>query len=187
MTKYVGIVRSGDITTLAFIARAEGWLVHATSQWRFISGSDVGFWLPSGTVVGWANVTRYGVSLVAMHDAPDQEAILDRIKGPLGLADLPETAARWRAAEDPSDRLEALHALIAMHMVLGEDPEPSIEAALREALGDPHPVLRLSALRALQFVPAKKALDLLGDRDDPENPGLARWRQAFAEAAAADD
>jgi hypothetical protein len=70
-----------------------------------------------------------------------------------------------------------------MHMVLGGDPEPSIEAAIREALDDPHPVLRLSALRALQFVPARRAADILGDREDPENPGLDRWRQAFIEAA----
>jgi hypothetical protein len=183
MTTYVGIVRSGDFKTFAAIAEAQGWIVHATSLWRFVGGSDVGFWLPSGTVAGWADVTRYGVSLVALHDTPDRDAILELLQAPLGLADLPATAARWRAAETPSDKLSALHALIAMHMVLGGDPEPSIEAAIREALDDPHPVLRLSALRALQFVPARRAADILGDREDPENPGLDRWRQAFIEAA----
>jgi hypothetical protein len=73
-----------------------------------------------------------------------------------------------------------------MHMVLGGDPEPLIADVLLEALGDAHPVIRLSALRALQFVPARRALEILGDREDPENPGIERWRQAFIEAASGD-
>ena len=185
MTKYVGLVRSGNFETLAAIAQAEGWIVHATSLWRFVGGSDAGFWLPSGTVVGWADITRFGVALVALPDTPDRGAILDQIQKPLGLADLSATVHRWRASETPRERLDALHALTAMHMVLGGEPDVLIADVLREALGDPHPVLRLSALRALQFVPAKSALELLGDREDPENPGIERWRQAFLEAAAA--
>lgn len=183
MTKYVGLVRSGNFETLAAIARTNGWIVHAASLWRFVGGSDAGFGLPSGTVVGWADITRLGVALVALHDTPDRSAILERIQEPLNLADLTATAARWRAAETPRDRLDALHALTAMHMVLGGEPEESIAEALREAIGDPHPVLRLSALRALQFVPARRAVEILGDREDPENPGMERWRQAFIEAA----
>jgi hypothetical protein len=186
MTKYVGLVRSGNFETLAAIAQAEGWIVHATSLWRFVGGSDAGFWLPSGTVVGWADITRFGVALVALHDTPDRAAILERIQGPLGLADIAATAARWRAAETPRERLDALHALTAKHMVLGGDPEPLIADVLIEALGDPHPVIRLSALRALQFVPARRALEILGDREDPENPGIERWRQAFIDAASGD-
>jgi hypothetical protein len=48
---------------------------------------------------------------------------------------------------------------------------------------DGSPLVRLSAVRATAILLCASAFALLDGRDDPENPGLAQWRDHYRSAS----
>jgi hypothetical protein len=60
---------------------------------------------------------------------------------------------------------------------------PAFERAVRRALDDESPVVRLAGIRATSILLVANGLALLEGRDDLENSGLAVWRDHYRGAS----
>ena len=106
-------------------------------------------------------------------------------KGPvLSLFDGAAMYRAWQEALNTADaaaQLEAFLDFAAWAAICDASESTTMRTPVfQAALDSADPVLRLAALRNLYVFTPDRAAVLLAGREDPENPGMAMWRQHYA-------
>jgi hypothetical protein len=121
--------------------------------------------------------TPFGRFVVAVED--DREGLVDRITRSVPVEDVARLSRKAEEATTVEEKLDALLSLASMPGVVGGIPPSGLERAVRRALDDASPLVRLTAMRATSVLPAATAFSVLDGRDDPENPALEEWREHY--------
>jgi hypothetical protein len=174
------IARRGTRADFEARVRELGGLLEVPPVWLFVRGAQTSWILPTGTYVSWIDQTRYGLSLAGVGEGALHDDVFDHLASLFELEELDAVVARFGGAETPLARLDALHGALALHLVIDAPFDPRVEAVLRAALDDRDPVVRLAAIRGLQYVPKEAGWALVEGRVDPENPALERFQQVLA-------
>lgn len=149
--------------------------------WRFHGGTTQQFVTPRGSSLYFADVTSFGHLVVSVED--DRDGLVEHVQAIAGIEPVAEVARRSERAADVPARLHALFALAAAQGMARGTALPELEAAVKRALDDPSPIVRLAGIRSVAILPAASAFALLDGRDDPENPDLPDWRSHFQKLA----
>lgn len=151
--------------------------------WQFHGGKSYTFDTAHGAQLIVIQQTVFGCLVIAVVD--DREGLAARIEEDCALRGIPleDVAAltrRFDGAATDRDRVQALLALTAAQAAAGPTVLPALDAAIRRALDDRNPVVRLTAIRATALLPETAvAHALLATRTDPDNPGLTDWRDHY--------
>lgn len=156
--------------------------------WQFHGGKSWAFETSQGAELAVVQQTMFGCFVLSVEN--DREGLVARIEEDCALRAIPvenvgALARRFNVATSDGDRLSALFALAAAQSVAGGVALPALEAALRRALDDANPVVRLAAVRATAALPPAAGLALLDGRSDGDNPGLIEWREHYRALVAA--
>lgn len=181
--RFIAILDPSRLGDLPDLAASRGWLPTGPWPWRFLDGWTRGWTTPGGATVHVVERTVFETCLLSVCD--DREGLAAELVRLLRAEGLEALGRRWEAARTDEEKVRALLDLGGAQSMGDGKVLPQFEAAVRAALGDAHPVVRLAAIRALGMAPAHLGLELLRGREDPDNPGLAGWRDLFAEHAAA--
>lgn len=177
--RWVAVASRSLEQALGEMARERAWLSTGAGPWRFSSGSTAGWLTPRGASVSVTDATFFGVHVVVVGD--DEEGLVEELSRTFGL-DAPDAlASAWERATTADRKVTALLRIAgAQQMALATSGVlPQYEAAVAQALLDAHPVVRLAGIRALAIAPFDLASRLLEGKSDPDNPGLAEWRDLF--------
>jgi hypothetical protein len=161
--------------------QAEGPAVCSEWPWAFHAGKSYAFETARGTGLYLSHQTVFGHLVVAVEN--DRDGLVDRIARSIPVEDVTRLSRRAEAARGVAEKLDALFALAGAQGLSGGVSLPAFEEAVRRALDDESPVVRLAAIRATAILPVASGLALLEGRDDPENPGLAEWRDHYRGAS----
>jgi hypothetical protein len=146
-------------------------------SWAFHGGKTYGFDSARGASLYLAHQTSFGHVVVMVEN--DREGLVDRITQSAPVEDMARLSRRAEDAASDIEKLGALNALASAQGMAGSVALPAFEQAVRRALDDASSIVRLAGIRASAILPVANALSLLEGREDPENPGLADWREHF--------
>jgi hypothetical protein len=166
---------------LAALAPSRGWLSLGPWPWRFHGDSSRGWLTPNGASVYAVEHTHFGVFLLRVVD--DTEGLAEELGRLFELEPLDVIARAFDSAVTDEQKVRALLQLAAAQSFDDGQVLAPFDAAVRKALDDAHPGVRLTAIRVLSVAP-RLGHELLENREDPDNPGIAEWRELFASDAA---
>ncbi len=167
---------------LESLAVERGWLPLGPWPWRFQAGKSRGFTTPDGVEVHCIEQTVLGAWVLFVQ--AENDALFQDLVRRLELTTVDELEKAWSAATEPAAKIRALLDLAAAQSMNGGTVIRAYEAAVRKALDDADPVVRLAAIRSLAIAPMSLGKTVLEGRDDPDNPKIHDWYALFANASA---
>lgn len=180
------LVRAGNHTQFEQVLRSQGYLLVQVTPWRFSNGTEARWLGPDGTMVTWTEYTWLGRRGLRVWVGPEDAAmqLWTAFAEVLSLFDGAALYRAWQEAlktADAAAQLEAFLDFAAWAAMCDASESTTMRTPVfQAALDSADPVLRLAALRNLYVFTPDRAAVLLAGREDPENPGMAMWRQHYA-------
>ena len=147
------------------------------------------WYAPQGSLVRFFDISWLGRCGIAISgENPDEVgSLFSALQHAFALPTWEALCDSWYGAKTASQALSAFFDCAAWVFLQNQACHPDIlgaEDLWSSVLEHEHPVIRLAGIRTLFLLPAPRRLALLEGREDPENPGLAAWRDHYCQNSA---